>query len=315
MTFPAAEGVRVPWDDVPVDVRRAVEAVCGSAVVSAATQRGGFSPGVAARLVCASGRRFFVKAVDESVNADSAALHRDEAAALAALAPLASCGELPAPTPAGRVELGGWVALVLADVEGVTPRLPWNDADLDAVLASVERVHAITAPAQLPAVEDLLAETLTGWATLRDDVPPQLDEWSRAHLDELAALEARWPGVAAGDRLLHTDLRADNLLLSADGVVVVVDWAQACRGAPLFDLVLLAPSVTMQGGPSPAELLARTPVGVAATRQELAPLVCAFAGYLTQRSLQPPPPGLPTLRRFQGAQAVHARRWLDDLLA
>ena len=312
--FPAAEGVRIDWDDVPVDVRRAVEAVCGSPVVDAVTQRGGFSPGVAARVVCASGRRFFVKAVDGAVHPLSAARHRDEARSLGALAPLAASGTLPAPAPVAGLELAGWVALVLFDAGGPPPPLPWREADLEAVLTAVERVHALVAPAGLPAVEDVLAADLTGWAALRDEPPPVLDDWSRGHLDALADLEAGWPAAARGDRLLHTDLRADNLLLTADGAVVV-DWAQACRGVPLLDLVLLAPSVAMQGGPPPADLLARTPSGRAATREQVAPLVCAFAGYLTHRSLQPPPPGLPTLRAFQAGQAVHARRWLADLLA
>ena len=313
MTAPAAEGVRVPWDDVPAEVRRGVEALCGSPVVTAATQRGGFSPGLAARVVCASGRRFFVKAVDEGVNPFSAQMHRDEARALAALEPVVASGALPAPAPVGAVELAGWVALVLADVDGTVPELPWREPDLDAVLAAVERVHAVEAPDGLPAAEVALADELTGWRVLREDAPPALDAWSGAHLDELADLEVVWPAAAQGDRLVHTDLRADNLLLTADGAVVV-DWAQACRAAPLLDLVLFAPSVAMQGGPPPAEVLARTAVGRDADREQLAPLVCAFAGFLTQRSLLPSPPGLPTLRGFQAAQAVHARRWLADLL-
>src|SRR5438552_9903126 len=39
-----------------------------------------------------------------------------------------------------------------------------------------------------------------------------LDPWSRLHLDQLADLEATWADHAAGDTLLHADLRADNLL-------------------------------------------------------------------------------------------------------
>jgi hypothetical protein len=34
----------------------------------------------------------------------------------------------------------------------------------------------------------------------------------------------------------------------------VVDWPHACRGAAFVDVVLLAPSVAMQGGPQPADL-------------------------------------------------------------
>jgi Ser/Thr protein kinase RdoA (MazF antagonist) len=38
------------------------------------------------------------------------------------------------------------------------------------------------------------------------------------------------------------------------------------------------------------------------------------ADYFTERSLQPPPPGLPTVRQFQAAQGEVTRRWLATLL-
>jgi Phosphotransferase enzyme family len=56
--------------------------------------------------------------------------------------------------------------------------------------------------------------------------------------------------AAAGPALLHGDLRADNLLLTP-GRVVAVDWPRACAGAAWVDLLLLLPSVAMQGGPNP----------------------------------------------------------------
>jgi Ser/Thr protein kinase RdoA (MazF antagonist) len=118
--------------------------------------------------------------------------------------------------------------------------------------------------------------------------------------------------------LLHADIRADNLLLTSQAVagdrVMVVDWPHACRGAAFVDLVGFAPSVAMQGGPGPAELLARSGAGRNVSRESLAAVVCALAGYFTERSLQPPPPGLPTVRQFQAAQGEVTRRWLAALL-
>jgi aminoglycoside phosphotransferase (APT) family kinase protein len=141
----------------------------------------------------------------------------------------------------------------------------------------------------------------------------RLDPWSRAHLAELAALETIWTTHAAGDTLLHADIRADNLLIigerAAGEEVVVVDWPHACRGAAFVDLVCFAPSVAMQGGPAPAELLARSRAGRNVSRESLAAVVCALAGYFTERSLRPPP-GLPTVRQFQAAQGEVTRCWL-----
>jgi hypothetical protein len=43
-------------------------------------------------------------------------------------------------------------------------------------------------------------------------------------------------------------------------------------------------------------------------------VLCAVAGYLTSIALKPPPPGLPTIRRFQAAQGQIARDWLAGLI-
>lgn len=56
------------------------------------------------------------------------------------------------------------------------------------------------------------------------------------------------------------------------------------------------------------------PAGRAAATQAVTALVCAMAGYVTERSLQPPPSGLPTIRAFQAAQATIARQWLAQLM-
>ncbi len=101
-------------------------------------------------------------------------------------------------------------------------------------------------------------------------------------------MEASWSAHAAGPTLLHADIRADNLLLTDDGVVVV-DWPHACLGAVFVEVVLLAPSVAMQGGPEPAELLARSRDGRSASCADLTATMCALAGYFTERSLRPPP--------------------------
>lgn len=148
-----------------------------------------------------------------------------------------------------------------------------------------------------PPAPAALAAEFTGWRTLaaspgRD----HLDSWSRVHLDQLADLEATWADHAAGDTLLHADIRADNILLTGQGAMVV-DWPWACRGAAFTDLVLFAPGVALQGGPQPAELIASSRSGGAASPHAVTALVCALAGYLTETSLRPPPPGLPVNQR------------------
>jgi hypothetical protein len=69
---------RPGYEQVPRRLREWVERELGSPVASATNQPGGFSPGVAARLVAADGARAFVKAIATSRHAATAGLHRYE---------------------------------------------------------------------------------------------------------------------------------------------------------------------------------------------------------------------------------------------
>jgi hypothetical protein len=98
-------------------------------------------------------------------------------------------------------------------------------------------------------------------------------------------------------------------LLTTDRVYVV-DWPHACVGAAWVDIVGFAPSVAMQGGPPPEVLLGHHPSCRTTDPDRVTAAVAAVAGFFTHRALQPAPPGLPTVRAFQGAQGEVARRWL-----
>jgi len=69
----------------------------------------------------------------------------------------------------------------------------------------------------------------------------------------------------------------------------------------------------MQGGPLPEEFLRRLDLhGVDAA--SLDSVVCSLAGYFVVRALEPPPPGIPTVRAFQAAQGRVALGWLRERL-
>jgi hypothetical protein len=91
---------------------------------------------------------------------------------------------------------------------------------------------------------------------------------------------------------------------------VFVDWPHVSLGAPWVDLLAFLPSVAMQGGPKPWELFDDHPVAGSATPEHVDAVLAALAGFFVQRSVLPPPPGLPTLRQFQRAQGVEALAWL-----
>ena len=106
------------------------------------------------------------------------------------------------------------------------------------------------------------------------------------------------------------DIRADNLLLTADGGVIVVDWPWALVGAPWLDLLLLATSVWMHGGAAAARIVTDHPLLADADQAAVTAVVAAFAGLLLSRSQDPAPLSLPTLRPWQGAMGAATLDWL-----
>ena len=281
-------------------------------MVEATTQPGGFSPGLAARLLLADGRRVFVKAVSGRINPHSPGMHRREARIAASLP-----ASIPTPRFLDSYDDGDWIALVFEDIEGTTPRTPWYQPELDRVLGAVgELTSGLTpSPVAVESVGELMPDVFAGWQRLAANVESGQDElrdidpWAQRHLAELASLEATSPDAAAGTTLLHADLRADNILLTPSRVFFV-DWPWASRGAAWVDLVFMLPSVAMQGGPKPWEIFDEHPLGREAPAAAVTAVVAGVAGFMIRGSRLPPPPGLPTVRAFQRDQGVPALEWL-----
>jgi len=307
---PFAAGVHLPWEKVPGKVQEWAAEVAGGAPQRVVDLAGGFSPGATSRLSCPGGD-FFVKAVGLALNPESPGMHRREAAISAALP-----DRTMFPRLVSTYDDGDWVALAFEAIDGRLPRHPWDPHELRAVVSAVVAFHEALTPSPhvTTTVAEYFASMLNGWQQLAagEQDPSALESWCRRHLDRLAELEARWPEASQGDTLVHGDLRSDNMLLSANGVVLV-DWPHAAIGSPAFDLVAWAPSVALEGGPQPEELFALRPAWQLTDDETLAPLVAAVCGFFISRSLLPPPPGLPTLRAFQVAQGKVALEWLQRL--
>jgi hypothetical protein len=182
---------------------------------------------------------------------------------------------------------------------------------LDAV-AGLSRALTPSPVPDAPLAVESLADQFNGWERLSAEPAPEgLDPWTAEHLPDLAALAAPWREAVTGDTLAHGDLRADNMLLTDDDRVVFVDRPHVVRGAPWLDLLLMLPCVRAQGGPDPEGLFAAHPLGRAADPDAVTAALAGLAGYFVHRSLQPPPPGIPTVRAFQRAQGEAALAWLE----
>lgn len=302
MSFTSA-AVRPRWDRLPLSVRTSIENRLGASVASSSDQTGGFTHGVAARLVLADGSRVFAKAI-----------RADDALAGDYQAEVWCAERLPARVPGPRLRFSmrvdGWIVLVFDDVAGRHPDLA-KPADLRRVLATVETLAEILTPSPLPGaprVEETLAPVMYGWRSFAERNPPaDLDAWSLRNLDRLARLEAGWAAATAGNTLLHADLRPDNMVLTRTGRILVVDWACACVGAPWVDLVVLLGSVA---GLDPEAIAGTHPVTRDVDPALIDAFICALLGCWERECRRPELATSPHLRRFQARNAGLTRAWL-----
>ena len=313
---PRAAGQRARWEDLPDRVVASVEAALGEQVVAARSIGSGFSPGVAATLTTISGERAFVKAVSAVPNADAPRFHRREILVNRALP---DDPALPIPRLRWSLDEGDdddhWVVLLFDAIDGREPHQPWREDELARVIAALDVLSGRLTPSPVSA-EDV--GRASAWGIVRTnfwrlhDSPAaraRLDPWAQRHLPDLIALSDDAPAAVEGDTLLHADLRADNMVLT-DERVLIVDWPHARIGAAWLDPLFMAPSVAMHGGGDPDAFLMRCAAAQGVESHRIDAALASVAGFFTSEALEPEPPGLPGLRAFQEAQGAVARRWL-----
>ena len=295
---------RLEWAHLPPFVRALVERRCGSPVVEARSQGAGFTPGFASVLTCAVGSRHFVKAASTKAQRMFAHSYREEARKLAAL-PLAA----PAPRLLWVHDADDWVVLGLEHVEARNPRRPWRSADLDAAVAMLDRAaRALTpAPAALAheRFEVELADFPAAWDHVRATRP------DLPHLEEAAALAARFAEVTTGDTLVHTDVRDDNILLRADGSAMLCDWNWPVTGAAWLDTVFLMIGPRGDGLDVDAALAA-APLTAEVPAEHVDIVLALLAAYFLRQGDEPVPPTSPHLREAQRWQGEVVWDWLCE---
>ncbi len=296
---------RLTLEDLPASLRDQMQQALGARIVATSNCTGGYSPSLAAVCKLDDGRTIFAKAVSPAQNPVSPHMLRREAYVTARLP-----GSAPAPGLLHVIEDDDWIATIHELAQGRLPAQPWARDELARVIRATEDLADVSPPAGISTIAEHFGTAFTGWRNLAadDERARALDPWSARHLERLAALEPSWEAHVGGDQLVHGDVRSDNVLLSSDAVTFV-DWSSACVGRSHFDVVCMLPSVALEGGGLPDDVLARH------ARRDIDPdavvtLAVAIAGYLLDHARQPDPPGLPTVRAFQRAQGKVAVEWL-----
>lgn len=295
---------RLEWPFLPSHIRALVEQRCGSAVVQAHTRNSGFTPGFASVLVCEDGSRHFVKAASVKAQRMFAESYREEARKLGALPE-----DLPVPRLRWVYDAEDWVVLGIEHVAGRAPHRPWRVGDLEATLDALEVIaERLTPPPEGLALDDAVEDftgLVQGWEQVREryaDLP---------RLEEAEALARRYPQVCAGDTLVHTDVRSDNLLIDQAGGAWICDWNWPVRGAAWFDscAALIGPRGE---GVDVEEVIVRRRLLREVPAESIDVVIALHLGYFLHQATLPVPPTSPWLREHQRWQGEVCWAWLSQ---
>jgi hypothetical protein len=193
--------------------------------------------------------------------------------------------------------------LLLEDLTGAHWPPPWRPGDVELVREALRELHSMTPPSGL---DQLVVGDLHTWREVEQDPAPFLGlglctaEWLEQALPELVGAADRCE--ISGEAFVHLDVRSDNICI-ADGQAKLVDWNWASVGNPLVDLAFWLPSLYVENGPAPADVL-----------PDAGELPAVVSGFFAPIAGLPPPAGAPTVRPLQLAQLKVALPWAVDVL-
>jgi hypothetical protein len=276
-------------------IRRAV----GARPVRLDERPGGYSTAERYTVTLDDGRRVFVKS---SATPSLAGWIRREHEVYAALD-----GSSFMPRLVGYDDDGARALLAIEDLSGAAWTPSWTAARVDAVLAALDELAALPPPPNTAGVRETFAELWGQWEAVAADPAPFLsvglrdEAWLERALPEILAAVDR--AQVAGDDLCHLDVRSDNMCFR-DGRCVLVDWNWASLANRDADRAAWLPSLHLEGGPPPWEVLP----GAGDLAAWIAGVWAAVVG-------TPPPETAPHVRDLQRRQLAVTLDWIDRELA
>lgn len=309
---------RLGWVHLPPLVRRAIEQRCGAPVVDSQSQDAGFTPAFASVLFCADGTRHFVKAASTVAQRPFAESYRIEARRLGALPP-----GVPAPRLRWTLEVHDWVVLGIEHVDGRAPYRPWEGADLEAASRALVDVATCLTPVTgahlgLDGLDGLGGPggrgELRGLPSAVEDFAGWPAHWATSdhpNAGRCRELAERYAPVVAGQTVVHTDVRDDNLLVRRDGSVVVCDWNWPVLGAAWLDSLFLLVGPRGDGVDVEAHIAAHPLLGTV-DPEHIDVVLALVLGHVEASARLPVPRNSPFVRDAQAWQRDVLHDWLAE---
>lgn len=182
------------------------------------------------------------------------------------------------------------------------------------VLDSVAALTATPTNILLPRLADELVGDAGSWSRLEsDELLATTTPWCVENAELLRTSAERVINAVAGDRLIHADLRADNILIDSSGRARLIDWPWAARGAGWEDALLYLLDLRVEDAAADIFPLLDHPVFASSSTDDHIALLAAVSGNWFEQCRRPAPEGMATLRDFQRREAIAATDWIAQL--
>lgn len=299
---------RIDWAQLPIAIQERVQQLAGSEIHQVQSQTGGFSAGLASRVSFTNGQKFFIKAVPTS-SEGTYELYVREADVLRAIP-----RNLPAAHLIDAFIGDEWAVLVIEDVEGRHPERSATSADTVHVLDAIAALTAAPTHSALPRLADELVGDAESWSRLdAAGLMTTTTPWCVENFNLLREAAERVTVAVAGDRLIHADLRADNILIDLLGRARLIDWPWAAKGAGWEDALLYLLDLRVEDAAADIAPLLDHPVFASSSTEDHIALLSAVGGSWFEKCRFPAPEGMTTLRDFQRREAIAAIEWIAQL--
>ena len=170
-------------------------------------------------------------------------------------------------------DVDGWLIVGFEHVTGRPASLAPGSPDLPIVAHAVNRIGTLPGAGLRP-LRQRWAVT-DWWRKLATETPDVIAGWD---VDEAMAWAARFPALADGDRLVHTDLHGDQFLIR-ECTARVIDWGYPGAGAAWVDTAFVVLRLVEAGhAPGDAETWACNNLACFAGGEHLTAFVVHIAG-------------------------------------
>ena len=276
----------------------AIGRALGSPPVRYEPRPGGFSTAERFTVTLADGRRVFVKSAEAPHLAEWLRREHEVYEGL-------ECDVVP--ELHGFDDDGTRPLLAIEDLSDADWAPAWSRPRVEAVSAALADLAVAEPPPGIGSVRETFANLWGRWQLVAEDPTPFLSSglrdaaWLERALPVL--IDAAEEAPIEGGDLCHLDVRSDNMCFRGDRVLLV-DWNWTSLANAAVDVAAWLPSVHVEGGPPPWQLL-----------PDAGPIAAWIAGVWAATVGLPPPETAPSVRALQRAQLAVALDWLDrDLL-